>query len=487
MTIVRACLLAASTLMVALFVEPNLLLALFHSFLLTMPAALACSILALPITLTNRLYVNRWARAVTSASLAFLLIPIPAIYNLLAGIGFAPYSRVLALVTVTAATLPTVVIIQYLVFPVSAAGVVAGGSRSLLRLIRTTNPRAIPAALLLPTAISAFIVSCDPGLSLAAGTRIPTFGQVMLDSLSLYAPKPAKMQILLVVATASLWLIVAVRLLKSGPQPARSRKLETRPPLPLRLADGASASILLITYSAIAVLLAAQTARTIRSDLLVSALSGMATTAALSALTIALATAIGATAAFYRTAMIPRPSEDAAPTYLALFGVTAGGLAVAELTSRAGWPLTALVGGAGIAGGAGGIIAAQLSIAAPLMYLITRRTIQRNQPILTTAASAGASKLRIFVSIAAPQARVLWVGAFGVLLAFFITHPTPAIFVDSPAWPQTGHLIANHAAAGEVAQLLTLSSLGFICGIMLLSLGARAFTHFTQGGYDGRP
>ncbi|VEI12789.1 hypothetical protein [Trueperella bialowiezensis] len=456
----------------AWLIDADALRALLSSLAVTFPVALACSIIALPITVYGRGFHRPAGTYMAGAAVAFVLIPIPAITHVLS-IFLVPFSRPILVATLLLASFPVAFLVQYATFHVSATAIMLAShsTRASLCSLWRIYPGQLSRSLLGPAVVASLVMAFDPGLALAAGTSQPVFGRVILDSISYYAAPSAPGTIIVLCAIASAWLVLALapRASSSANTDNDSSHWRFVPPRWLTILARLICTVATCVYGAIVVNLAFHVAGSHLGD----AVSTLGTSLIL--ITVSLGVASGCAAWSWWLNVSARWPLRAAHLWLAGLGLTGGGLIIAALSrGLIHMGATPLAGGAGFAGGALGIVCAQFLLAYPVFFLIMAALRERHRTTIGIAYDAGASPLRVFATVFLPATRKYWVAAWAGLASFFMTHAAPTIFVDSPAWPQLGHVIALAAGSGDHAALATFSLVGFGASVLI----ALAFAGF---------
>lgn len=480
-----------ATVIAFIVVDSTILGQLVESLSITVLVALACAVLSLPLTICGRVFHRRMARYVLWASVAFLLIPIPAL-TLILTVMAVPYSRLTFLVTLALASFPIVFVAQYISFDIPATAILVGRQPGtpITRLLRKRYPRELTRAILAPSIATGILSAFDPGIALVAGTSQPAFGRTILNSLSYYAPSSARTSIVVLCAVASLWMILPfirplLVLCTATRNDANQSRWRINPPRALTALSGGTSFLVLTVYLVITIGLLIGTVRVATLAAVHAAAIAMVSTLVLTTFSLGLASAVSVSTHWigHRRAR----TVTFLHMWLAGLGLTGGGLIVAMLShALSPWGLPPLVGGAAIADGALAIIGAQFLVAYPILYLLTSVLLVLRSPLIVAAYDAGASPARAFFTVFAPTVRSHWLLTWVFLVAFFMTRAAPAIFVDSPTWPQLGPTIALEAGQGNVAAVFVLSAMSFGASLFFVALSSLTFTRLTHGSYSAR-
>ncbi|MDP9805843.1 hypothetical protein J2S70_000425 [Trueperella bonasi] len=474
-----------------LLVDEIILRTFVKSLLVTLPIAFCCTLIAFPLTIFGRVFHKKIATILIFSSVAFLLLPAPAITLILFN-WIAPYSFDAYVSTVAFACFPIAFVTQYIVFNVSAHQLVAASQthHSIVHSLTKLYPDQLRRALVAPTISTGVLITFDPGIAMTTGTTQPAFGRAVLDSLSYYAPLHERTNILILSAFASLWMVTAhARHASSGLHGFGARPRMKRWRIVPRPEFAALCYILSAVILALYFLVSGHLfgralplfPHSAHAPLVVTLLSS------LFIITVSLLLASIVATWSYWFKVKHRPALIWLHMWLAGIGLTCGGLVVDSVSRTLGrFGLPPLSGGAGVAGGAIAIVLSQFLVAYPVLFLLITYLLRRNAPIIASAYDAGASRARVFFSLFSHISRSHWLIAWATLVAFFMTHAAPIIFVSSPIWPQLGPTIALAASQGAIDRLITFSMTGFITSTSFIGLSAFAFTRLTKGGYDAR-
>lgn len=474
------------TVFAAWFVGLEPIRSLGHALAVTFPVALGCAIGVLPVTVYARAFRKSLGRWLVWASVAFVLIPTPAIAQILAD-WTVPYSRTAFVATLICASVPLVVVTQYVTFDVcpTALLVARHTPTSLLSALRAGYPGALRRAVITSSVVTSVFTAFDPGIALVAGTTQPAFGRIMIDSMSYYAPTRAPFILIVLCALVSMWMVAVVRKPSFSASTAFSaggRPWHLPAPRVLTVVAHGTALAVLAGFVFLGGSVLVGGARAGSPALGSEAVNALASSLFLTTCSLVLAS-VFATWPFWLD--VPISSRMVyGHMWLAGIGITGGGLIVTAASRfLASLGLPPLVGGAGIAGGAVAIVLAQFLVAYPIVFLVTATLLERHRALIAVAYDAGAQPIRVFFSVIGPVVRSPWLGALTLLAAFLLTHPAPTVFVDSPPWPQIGHAIALAAEHGHTPHVLVFSGIVFGVSLVGLALAVFVFGQFTRGSY----
>ncbi|MCF2706248.1 hypothetical protein I6E29_03060 [Arcanobacterium haemolyticum] len=458
---------------------------MWRTLLLCLTSALPASIFALVQVLWVRLPSSFSHTAKLLVCLTPVLIPVPLIATAVNDWGLEAYSLPLLYACHIIAGIPLAFIcLLLLTAPLDPWAIATAATIGIPpgRTLRRAYGKLLTKAVATTIVVTACALAADPALTSIFGGKRSYIGSASIHASQADLPHDLGARIVVVI----LWiaLLSAILLRRMGSSLPR-----LAPPPNPRTFSGISRTVAALNAPVLIVFLAliATSIAKLRSPNVAATTSDIVTETVQTTLVLALPSLV---IGFILSAVAARWAYNhhsslslavLAAYVLLLVSHTCGGMILARIGMEPA-PLSLippLVGGASVLQGAIGIVLAYTMISFPVFFLVTIRILRENSALIEAARDNGSHAVRTFVTVVVPRSRTAWIAASSFIGALIMARTAPAIYVDSPRYPQAAAVLTTTAQNGDVTttyilglSIFAASALLLMCaGLLTLTIG----------------